>query len=104
MYIKMNYELSVVDMLLDPDNEAPVTLVNEKWDLIKLDQIAVSPIKDKLYAILKPITKIDGVEEDEALVFYIDVEEDSVEIVNNIKLIDKVFEHYYALLRKEGLI
>ena len=100
----MNNEISVVDMLLDPDNESPVTLINEKEELIELDQIAVIPIKDRLYAILKPITKIEGVEDDEALVFHIDVEEDTVEIVNNVKLIDKVFEYYYALLKKEGLL
>ena len=100
----MNNELSVVDMLLDPDNESPVTLINEKEELIELDQIAVIPIRDRLYAILKPITKIEGVEDNEALVFHIDVEEDTVEIVNNVKLIDKVFEYYYALLKKEGLL
>ena len=100
----MNNEISVVDMLLDPDNESPVTLINEKEELIELDQIAVIPIKDRLYAILKPITKIEGVEDNEALVFHIDVEEDTVEIVNNVKLIDKVFEYYYALLKKEGLL
>ena len=104
MYVKMNDEMSVVDMLLDPDNESPITLSNDKGALIKLDQIAVIPLKDKLYAILKPITKVEGVGEDEALVFNIDIEEDTIEIVNDFNLIDKVFDIYYDLLRKEGLM
>ena len=100
----MNEEMSVVDMLLDPDNESPITLENDKGQLIKLDQIAIIPLKDQLYAILKPITKVEGVGEDEALVFRVDVEEDTIEIVNDFKLIDKVFDRYYDLLKKEGLI
>ena len=100
----MNEEMSVVDMLLDPDNEAQITLVNDKGQLIKLDQIAIIPLKDQLYAILKPITKVEGVGEDEALVFRVDVEEDTIEIVNDFKLVDKVFDRYYDLLKKENLI
>lgn len=100
----MNEEISVVDMLLDPDNESPITLVNEEGALIKFDQIAIIPLKDMLYAILKPITKIEGVGEDEALVFSVDVEEDTLEIVNDFKLVDKVFDKYYELLKKEGLM
>lgn len=100
----MNEEMSVVDMLLDPENEAPITLVNDKGNLIKLDQIAIIPLKDQLYAILKPITKVEGVGEGEALVFRVDVEEDTIEIVNDFKLVDKVFDRYYDLLKKEGLM
>lgn len=100
----MNEEMSVIDMLLDPDNESPITLVNEEGALIKFDQIAIIPLKDMLYAILKPITKIEGVGEDEALVFSVDVEEDTLEIVNDFKLVDKVFDKYYELLKKEGLM
>ena len=103
MNFKMNNEISVVDMLLDPDNESPITCVNDKGEVIKLDQIAVIPLKDKLYAILKPITKIEGVADDEALVFSVDVEEDTIEIISDFDLIDKVFDVYYDLLEKEGL-
>ncbi len=100
----MNDEISVVDMLLDPDNESPITCVSEDGELVKLDQIAIIPLKDKLYAILKPITKVEGVADNEALVFNVDIEEDTIAIVNDFKLIDKVFEVYYDLLKKEGLM
>ena len=100
----MNQEISVVDMLLDPDNESPITCYNEEGNAVEFDQIAVIPYKDKLYAILKPITKIEGVGADEALVFYVDVEEDTLQIVYDFDLCDRVFDVYYDLLKQEGLM
>ena len=73
-------------------------------NIISFDQIAVIPYKDKLYAILKPVEKLEGVGEDEALVFHINVEEDSIEVIYDFDLCDKIFELYYKLLKDEGLI
>ena len=98
----MNNEYSIVDMLLDPDNESPITLVNENGTEIVFDQIAVIPYKEKLYAILKPATKIDGVGEDEALVFYINIDEDTLEVIYDFDLCDKIFDVYYDLLKEQG--
>ena len=99
----MNEEYSVVDMLLDPDNESPITLVNENGTEIVFDQIAVIPYKEKLYAILKPATPIDGVGEDEALVFEINIEEDTLFVIYDFALCDKIFDVYYDLLKEQGL-
>lgn len=98
----MNTEYSLIDMILDPDNESPIQLQGENGEIISFDQIAVIPFNDELYAILKPITKIEGVNENEALVFHLIVEEDSVEVVYDFDLCDAVFDVYYDLLNKEG--
>ena len=100
----MNNEISLIDTLLDPDNESVITLMSENNTIIEFDQIAVIPSENELYAILKPITHIDGVNEDEALVFRMNVEEDSLEIINDFDLCDNVFDIYYDLLKKEGLM
>lgn len=100
----MNNEISLIDTLLDPDNESVITLMSENNTIIEFDQIAVIPYENELYAILKPITHIDGVNEDEALVFRMNVEEDSLEIINDFDLCDNVFDIYYDLLKKEGLM
>ena len=100
----MNTEISLIDMLLDPDNESVITLMSEDNTIVEFDQIAVIPYENELYAILKPITHIDGVKEDEALVFRMNVEEDSLEIINDFDLCDNVFDIYYDLLKKEGLM
>ena len=97
-------EMSVVDLLLDPDCEEPIECVGENGNVIVFDQIAIIPYKDKLYAILKPTTKIDGVGEDEALVFWVNVEDDTIEVVYDFDLCDKVFELYYELLKNEGMM
>lgn len=98
----MNNEYSIVDMLLDPDNESPITLLGEKGEEIIFDQIAVIPYKEKLYAILKPVTKLNGVGSDEAFVFELDVEEDTLNIIYDFDLCDKIFDVYYDLLEKQG--
>ena len=97
----MNEDYSLIETLLDPDNESVITLMSEDNKIIEFDQIAVIPYENELYAILKPITHIDGVGEDEALVFRLNVEEDSLEIINDFDLCDNVFDIYYDLLKKE---
>ena len=95
-------EVDLIDMLLDPDNESPVQLQSGDGSIISFDQIAVIPYQDELYAILKPITHIEGVGDDEALVFKLFIEEDSLEIVNDFDLCDAVFDVYYDLLKQEN--
>lgn len=96
----MNQNVSLVDLLLDPDCETPIKLMDEKGEELSFDQIAVIPVDDKLYAILKPITKIEGVADDEALVFEIDVEEDTIVVCYDFDIVDKVFDGYYKLLNE----
>ena len=98
----MNEDYSVIDMLLDPDNESPIVLQNEKGEHVSFDQIAIIPYNDKLYAILKPITPVEGVGENEALVFELLYEEDSLVIINNFEICDSVFDIYYDLLKQES--
>lgn len=98
---KQEKEVDVLDILLDDNNDSPITLYDEKDKAIKFDQIAVIPLEDKLYAILKPIDEMDGVAEDEAIVFFIDekAEEDSQLIVETDETIAmNVFDEYYKLL------
>lgn len=99
----MEAELSLVEMLLDPDNEEPIACYSESGQKVLFDQIAVVPYKDELYAILKPITKLEGVSEDEAFVFKVNVDEDTIDILYDFDLCDKIFEVYYKLLEEANL-
>ena len=94
-------EFDLVDILLDENNTSPIVLVDQNGKKLTFDQIAVIPLDDKLYCILKPLDKIDSVAEDEAIVFYVDMPDDGeprifVELDNNKRI--QVFEQYYALL------
>ena len=73
-------DINVIDRLLDENDEEPVTLYDENDKETEFEQVAIIPLDEKIYVILKPITKIEGVADDEGLVFVIE-EIDIVSIV-----------------------
>ena len=92
--------VDILDVLLDPENSDPITLTDDDGNQLVFEQIAVVPYSGNLYCVLKPLTKIDGVGESEAIVFRVEeaefglglkVEEDEFTAVS-------VFEEYYKLL------
>nr|WP_278707551.1 hypothetical protein [Bacteroides intestinalis] len=95
----------ILDILLDQDNRAPIVLVDEKGRRIAFEQVAIIPheknSKRYLYAVLKPITKIKGISDDEAIVFYVDeVETDNpvLKVETDEKVAIEVFDEYYKML------
>ncbi len=97
-------DLNILDILLDEDNEDPITLYNEEDKEVKFDQVAIIPLNEKLYTILKPIDEIEGVADDEAIVFYVNEEGEDValEVEQDEQTAMRVFDEYYNLLDKEG--
>ena len=93
-----------IDALYDEENSDPITLFNEKGEEMVFEQIALIPIKEKVYAILKPIQPIDGLGEDEGLVFSIEIlevdglEQEGLVLVTDDNTLDEVFNVYYQLL------
>ena len=105
---KVEEEKSPIDRLFDEDDVSPISLFNEKGEEVKFEQIAIIPLEDDTYAILKPIEEMEGVGEDEALVFQIvegededGEEDDHLDLVADIDIIDKVFEVYNKLMDEE---
>ena len=92
--------------LLDPENSDPIVLFDENEKPVSFEQIALIPYQEKLYAILKPIEKMDGVADDEAIVFSFeedDSNEDQLLVVEeNDAIIDEVFAIYNKLLDEQG--
>jgi len=94
-------DLDLLDILLDENNDEPISLFDEDDREVKFEQVAVIPDNDKIYAILKPIDELEGVADDEAIVFLADYDEDG----NTVLVIEKdedaairVFDKYYQLL------
>lgn len=102
----MEKEMSMIDKILDENNTEPITLYDENDKETKFEQVAVIPLYEKVYVILKPLTKIVGVNDDEALVFVIEEidDEDCLVLCDDMKVIDDVFKEYYILLKEEGLL
>ena len=97
--------MSEIEKILDENNTDPISLYNENGEQVSFEQIAVIPLDGTVYVMLKPITPVTGVGEDEALVFEItEIEdEDALVIVDREEDVDAVFEEYYKLLREAGI-
>ena len=94
--------INPIDALFDENNSDPIVLLSEEGEEISLEQIALIPIEEKTYAILKPITPMEGIGEDEALVFSIEVNQEMGDeflmLVVDEKIIDAVFDIYDDLV------
>lgn len=100
----MEEKIDILDTLLDEENNDPIVLENERGEKIVFEQIAIIPKVEDLYCILKPVEPIDGLEEDEALVFKILENEEgeaSLMLETDEDVIDEVFNVYYDLLDEE---
>jgi hypothetical protein len=94
--------MSEIDKLFDEENNDLIYLFNEKGEEIAFEQIALIPIKAYIYAILKPVVPIEGLGEDEGLVFEIKTNENQeyLALVVDEKIIDDVFDVYFRLLEE----
>ena len=101
---KVEKEVNPIDALFDVNNSENIVLYNENDEAVEFEQIALIPFDTQVYAILKPTAKVEGVADDEAFVFEVieDEEEgDTVHLVEDDKVIDKVFAEYNRLLDEE---
>ena len=96
--------MSDIEKLLDEDNCDPITLYDEDNKATRFDQVAIIPLDEKVYVILKPIDPIEGVEDDEAFVFVIEEldDEDSLVLVDDEELVSRIFDEYYKLFEEEN--
>ena len=98
-------KINPIDALFDENNSDQIKLFNEKGEEIAFDQIAVIPKGKKIYAILKPVSPMEGLAEDEALVFQVadptDVVGEYLTLVTDIDVIDQVFAVYDKLMDEE---
>ena len=100
----MGEYINPIDALFDENNCDPIVLFSENGEEVSFEQIALIPIEEKMYAILKPVVPIEGLGENEGLVFSIEVNEENGEeflvLVADEKIIDAVFEIYDELVNE----
>lgn len=94
--------MDVIEMLLDENCNDNITLYDEDGEATEFEQIAVIPLDEVLYFILRPID-MEGLEDDEAFVFVLKEteEEEMIDLVEDDAIVDRVFELYYELLDEE---
>ena len=84
-----------IDRFFDEENFDNVKLEDNDGKEIEFEQIAVVDYEEKYYVILHPITKMEGVGEDEALVFLVDEEKDELIYCDDEATAQAVFAVFY---------
>ena len=104
---KAKESLDLLDILLDKENKDPIVLSDEKGKQIIFEQVAIVPFEvngeKRLYVVLKPISKIKGIADDEAVVFYLDLDEYGntfLRVEDDEMIAIEVFDKYYDLLEE----
>ena len=99
--------VDLLDVLLDAENKDPIVLLDEKGRQLTFEQVAVIPYGSdddkKLYCVLKPIDKIEGIADDEAVVFLVDEDANGntvLRVEENEERAIAVFDRYYDLLEE----
>lgn len=96
--------INPIDALFDENNNDAIILSNENGEEIAFEQVAIIPISETVYAILKPVNPMEGVGEDEGLVFSIEKNEEGEEylaLTVDEDIIDAVFTVYETLVNAE---
>lgn len=94
-----NYNNPIINEVEEGDDI--VTLLSANGEEIDFVEIAGIAHEGKFYAILQPVELLEGMADDEALVFEVGTKEDGssvFEIVLDEEIIDIVFEKYNELL------
>ena len=98
---KLNEELPDSIEHMEEDDDDIVTLLSANGEEIDFVEIAGIAYRGAFYAILQPVELLDGMDDDEALVFKVTRGkdgEDKFEIELDDAVIDAVFEEYNKLL------
>lgn len=97
----------LLDVLLDPRNTDPVILEDEDGKRYAFEQVAIIPYtvsgEKNLYAVLKPVDKIEGVGDDEAIVFRVNVYDDGssdMSLEEDEDIAVAVYREYIKLLEE----
>ena len=99
--------IDLLDVLLDQDNKEPIVLMDETGKQMAFEQVAVIPYEvrkeKRLYCVLKPLDKIEGIADDEAIVFLVDTDDEGnsvIKIEEDEEVAIAVFDKYYDLLEE----
>ena len=100
-------KVDIFDVLTDEENCTNIYMYNDKGEQLEFEQIAVIPYAEqRLYCILKPVSYIPGIKEDEAVVFEVcfsnDDEGSYLKVEEDEKIAIEIFNEYYDLVEEGG--
>lgn len=91
-----------INQILEENNLENIIMFDDENKPIEFEQVAVIPLDndDLLYAILIPITPMQGVNAGEGVVFAIDEAKHDIQVVNDENKIDEVLSVYQKLIEE----
>ncbi len=91
-----------LEQILDENNIENVILYDAENKPIEFEQVALIPLErtGKLYAIMIPVTPMQGVNEGEGVLFVIDEIKGDIEIERDDAIIDEVLTIYKTLIEE----
>ncbi|MBO5262349.1 MAG: DUF1292 domain-containing protein [Clostridia bacterium] len=89
-----------IDRLFDESYTENIFIKDNEGKEIEFEQVAIVDFQENYYAVLEPVTPVEGVGEDEVMVFLIDEEKDCLVYVEDEKIIDGVNEEFIAMLEE----
>ncbi|MDE6302634.1 MAG: DUF1292 domain-containing protein [Clostridia bacterium] len=99
-----NYvRVDLLDVLLDENNTAPIYMYDNNGRQLEFEQVAIIPLEEDLYCILKPLVELAGVADDEAIVFKVEEDENGesfLSVETDEKKATSVFSEYYDLVEE----
>lgn len=95
-----NYE-RYVDGLFDENNKENIFIKDNDGKEIEFLQLAVVDYQENYYAVLQPVTPVEGVGEDEVMIFMIDEEQDCLVYIEDEKTIYGVYGEFMEMLEEE---
>lgn len=91
-----------IEQILDENNMDNIVLYDADNKPIEFEQVAVIPLErtEKLYAIMIPVTPMQGVGEGEGVLFVIDELKGTIDIERDDAIIDEVLTIYQKLIEE----
>lgn len=91
-------------VLLDDDNKEPIILQSNDGKDIPFEQIAVIPYEEKLFCVLKPLVALEGISENDCIIFRVVVSEKEDEnsylvVEESEQVAEAVYEKYIELVK-----
>ncbi len=103
----MSEDKNLLDILFDRDNDDTIVLYDEYDQEVEFEQVAVIPYKTRkgrnIYAVLRPLTKREGLDNDKVQIFRVDEDDDGEPMLcveEDEKLRKRVYIKYLELLDK----
>ncbi len=89
-----------IEQILDEKNMDNIVLYDEDNKPIEFEQVAVIPLDRTglLYAIMIPVTPMQGVSDGEGVLFVIDELKNTIDIERDDAIIDEVLSIYQTLI------